>query len=446
MTEFPRIIIFGQPFNNFSGGGITLTNLFKGWPKEKIAATYMGHGLINITTDVCDKYYQLGNEEHKWKFPLNLIQRKFHSGIKTVELNKEVQINSFQKGLRYKLVNKYFYPFLRWTGIFYFSKTISISERFAEWLSEFRPEILYLQVAAHEEVVFTNELINHLKIPVVIHMMDDWPTAISEKGLFKKYWSKKINKEFRSLLDNIDLYFSISDAMTNEYTKRYNKYFIPFHNPIDIDLWSPYAKKDHTINNNHIEILYSGRIGDNGVVESIMEVAAAIDYMNDKGNKIKLHIQTPTQREDILGRLRKYKCIVFNPFVGYNQIPVIFSRADILLLANDFSMHGVKYLKYSMPTKASEYMISGTPVLVYSSGLTAISKFFSDNECGCCITIQNREEIIKAINYLVDNEDYRKKISLNAVSLAKERFEANKVRNEFQSLIINLAKKKKNVH
>jgi len=62
--SFPKVLIFGQPFNSYSGGGITLTNLFKGWPKDRIAVTYIGHGLFNATADVCDNYYQLGIEEH----------------------------------------------------------------------------------------------------------------------------------------------------------------------------------------------------------------------------------------------------------------------------------------------------------------------------------------------------------------------------------------------
>lgn len=99
-----------------------------------------------------------------------------------------------------------------------------------------------------------------------------------------------------------------------------------------------------------------------------------------------------------------------------------------------------------MPTKASEYMISGTPVLVYTPEVAAVSQFFSKNECGYCITVRSREKIVKAINYLIENEDYRKKISLNAVTIAKERFEAEKVRNEFQQHLYNLVNKDNHVH
>ncbi len=443
--SFRRILVFGQPFNNFSGGGITLTNLFKGWPKEKIAVTYLGHGLVNVTTDVCDTYYQLGKEEHKWKFPFYLFQKEFSSGIKSIEDRKDIPVNSAQKGFRHMVVNNYFYPFLRWAGLFHFTTTLSLSEKFKNWLTEFDPEIVYLQVAARDEIVFAKDLVGYLKVPSVIHFMDDWPTTISSRGLFKRYWSRKIDTELKSLLDKVDLHLSISDAMSDEYKKRYNKKFLPFHNPIEVEIWAPYAKKDFKIDKKYVNILYSGRIGDNGIAESVVEVASAIDSMKDGEANIKLHIQTPTKDRRIIDRLTNYKCVVFNPFAEYSQIPKIFSGADILLLANDFSSMGLKYLRYSMPTKASEYMISGTPVFVYTPEVAAVSKFFSKNECGYCITKQSRDEIVRAIRYLINDEQYRKKISLNAVTLAKERFDAEKVRHNFQKLLTNLDKKDNHV-
>jgi glycosyltransferase involved in cell wall biosynthesis len=121
-------------------------------------------------------------------------------------------------------------------------------------------------------------------------------------------------------------------------------------------------------------------------------------------------------------------------------LPIIFSQADILLIANDFDKHGSDYLKYSMPTKVSEYMISGTPVLIYATSETAISRFFTENECGCCVTEQEPGKLTNAINLMISDEEYRKKLSHNAVRLAKDLFDANKVRKEFQQLLINIAK------
>jgi len=422
-----------------------LTNLFKGWPKNQIAVVFFAHGLSNVTTDVCDIYYQLGRDEHKWIFPLNLIQRKFESGLKTFDKSKEPSNNHIQKGLRYQIVNTFFYPFLRWIGVLHFASKVSISDRFKNWLLEFNPEVLYLQVSTREEIRFANELIGFQNWPTIIHMMDDWPSIISNKGPFKKFWAKTIDKELKSLFDRIDLRLSISDAMSTEYLKRYGRTFLPFHNPIETDVWLLHSKRDYSLNKEYVKVLYSGRIGI-GITESLVEVATVLESLNKEGYKAKLHIQTPTNEPNILSQLKKFNSVIINPFADLKDIPKIFSEADILVLANDFSKEGLDYLKLSMPTKASEYMISGTPILVYSPEETAVSKFFIQNECGLCVTKHDRQDLAIAFKFLFDNKDYREKISRNAVHYAMEKFDTQKVRNEFQRLIYITQKTKKDVH
>lgn len=433
-----KVLIFGQPFNDKHGGGITLTNLFKGWPKEKIAVADTGHMMHDLTTDVCDTYYQLGADEYKWMFPFNLIQKKYPSGVKVFEDKSLSFATPTKPGIRYSLVNKVFYPVLQWFGLFYCVVRYERSLRFSKWLLDFKPDLLYAQVTTRESVIFVTELIDYLNIPVAIHFMDDWFSTTGDIGLFRRFWRKKIDRELRILLDKVDLHLSISEAMSIEYKKRYGKDFIAFHNPIDTELWLPYTKKDFSFGNEIVRILCSGRIGHNGISESLIEVATAIDKINNDRLQIKFHIQTATKDKTIVERLKKFRCVVFNQFANYDQLPEIFSSADILLLANDFNPKSIRYLRYSMPTKASEYMISGTPVLVYTSGLAAVSRFFSEYECGYCVSTQSEDEIIKAINFLIYNEQYRKKISMKAVQVAQEKFDAFRVREQFQSLLVHL--------
>ena len=439
-SRYPKVLIFGQPFNNYCGGGITLTNLFRGWPKDKIAVAYMGHGLYNVTTDVCDTYYQLGREEHKWKFPFNLFQKSFPSGLKSIVVKTESPGNQRKTGVRTEFVDRFFYPLLRWLGLFHSLSKISLSQKFMDWLSGFKPEVMYVQISSRETLLFACELIDHLKIPSVNHVMDDWPSSLTSNGLSGNYWIKKIDNELRQFNNRIDLHLSISEAMSDEYLKRYNKEFIPFHNPIESDVWLPYIKKGYGLDRKNVTILYSGRIGI-GISESLTDIASAIDSIRDETISIKLHIQTFTKDPAILNKLQKYNCVVFNPFSSYEQLPGIFAAADILLLANDFSEKGLTYLKFSMPTKASEYMISGTPVLLYAPGETAISKFFVQNDCGCCVNERSPVKIINALNQLINDENYRKKISQNAINLAIEKFDQEKVRKEFQRLLMDISQK-----
>ena len=54
--HYPKILfITPLAFNKFSGTGITFTNLFKNWPKDRIATVT---GDKNpVTKDVCEKYF-----------------------------------------------------------------------------------------------------------------------------------------------------------------------------------------------------------------------------------------------------------------------------------------------------------------------------------------------------------------------------------------------------
>ena len=93
----PRVLIFGQPFNDRNGGGITLSNLFKEWDRDKLAVAATGHLMQHLTTDVCEKYYQLGYEEYRWRFPFNFLQKKFESGVLGVVQEQDVSATMKKK-------------------------------------------------------------------------------------------------------------------------------------------------------------------------------------------------------------------------------------------------------------------------------------------------------------------------------------------------------------
>lgn len=189
--QLPRVLIFGQPFNNMHGGGITLSNLFKGWDVDKIAVVATGHVMYGVTTDICTNYYQLGQNEFKWKFPFNKIQRKIQSGPLSFVNIAEQKTTNNKSIFRHVVVNRFFYPILKWLGLFHSLPKIRMSPGLNKWLTDFDPELLYMQVSTRDTILFAKELKGYLKVPSVIHIMDDWPSTISKKGIFKNYWEKK---------------------------------------------------------------------------------------------------------------------------------------------------------------------------------------------------------------------------------------------------------------
>jgi len=438
MNKPCKVLIFGQPFNDFSGGGITLTNLFKGWPKENIAVASYPYMLKDVTWNLCETYYQLGRLEHKWRFPFNIFKQTYKSGlVKRTEGEQEVPHQS-KKCIKQFISNMFVNPLIRWLGLTNCISNIGISKTLKDWMSEFGPEILYFQISNRESILFAMNLIDQLKVPSVIHMMDDWPSTISSYGIFKKFWNTRIDMEFRQLLEKVDLYLSISDQMSEEYFRRYHKQFKPFHNPVDIYQFK-LPQGIRLLNTSRFRILYVGRIG-TANKKTILSFADFVSRFKINNLVVEFDVYSKEADNTDLVSIRKLNKISIKPPVSHNQIPALLKDYDLLLLPLDFNEAGIRFAKFSIPTKASEYMLSGTPILIIAPPETAVARFFSANECGYCVTKQDESEIDRALRFLILNEEYRAKISRNAIELAKERFDGEKVRKEFQELLLNVSK------
>jgi hypothetical protein len=67
--------------------------------------------------------------------------------------------------------------------------------------------------------------------------MDDWPVSLYNKDDLKFYWEYIYNKNFRKILSISNANLSICQTMSDEYLERYGVNFMPFHNPVDLQLW-----------------------------------------------------------------------------------------------------------------------------------------------------------------------------------------------------------------
>lgn len=432
--SLPKVLIIGQSFNNDTGGGITLSNLFKNWSKDKLAVACSAY-LISESIDptICDNYYQLGYNETKWRFPFNIIQSKYQSG--RLKFNETKTSNTRQKKskLRVKLIMGFFVPFLQLFGILHIISKTRLSDQFQEWIIKFAPDVIYVQATSRDGILFCLSVHSLLKKPLIYHIMDDWPSIIAEKGFLRKFWYKKIDADFRKLLVKSDVLMSISGEMSRIYKIRYNKDFIPFHNPIDIDFWGRHQRNSYNLSNEPI-ILYAGRTG--LAIESSLELFAKAVQKANTELKISLKLILQTQEEPTW--CKNYSCVEHKKFRKYDDLPKIFSNADFLLLPYDFSPKAVKFIKYSMPTKAPEYMMSGTPIILFAPEETAIVKYCELHHCAKIITENNVDIIIAKMKDLIQDESERQRLSENAKRIAREKYNSFNVTNDFERIIGSL--------
>lgn len=432
---YPKVLIIGQVIDKKNGSGITLSNLFKGWPKDKLAVATSIYLNNDLDFSICETYYQLGYNNKQHPFPLNIFHPKIRCGI--IDKNRSIKQNTQnakpRKSFGLSKIHAFLDSLLTFFGIYNFFYKLKITEPFNKWLIEYNPDVIYSQLSSLELIRFVNLLQETTKKPLVIHIMDDWPAKINQSGLFNSYWKKRIDKEFRSLLDKSSALLSISNAMSKEYKIRYNKNFIPFHNPVEIDNWLPFAKTRWDTNE-IFTILYTGRIGTaNG--KSIMMMANVIDTINSKKIKMKLDIFTPGVHSENAILINNFKGVEVKNTMPHSAMPGLLASYDLLFLPLDFDNEAIIFSQYSMPTKVSEYMISGTPILVFADKRTALAKYALNDTWAMVVTENKKSTLAEALNELMTNEEFRMKLGTRAKEVAIKNENAEIVRTNFKKVL-----------
>lgn len=443
---FPKILIIGQTFNKSSGGGITISNLFKGWPKDRLAVASNVNLYSDMDISVCEQYYQLGYNGKLHPFPLNLFLPKIKCGNLTIrnDNNKIAENSESAISGKYKKIYKFLSALLRFIGIYNVLYKLEITPDFREWVTRYNPDIIYSQLSTLELIRFVTELHKQFNKPIALHIMDDWPTSINRPSPMYNYRKHKIDVEFRGLMDRAPILMSICQAMSDEYKVRYNKNFIPFHNPIDVVNWLPFSKTQWEIKG-VLNILYTGRIGKaNG--KAILFMANIIDAMNAEGIKINLDIFTPDYNTKNAESINNLKGVYIKNTVPHEKMPSLLASYDLLFLPLDFDTTGIRFAQFSMPTKASEYMISGTPIMVYADKRTALAKYAIKDQWAFVVTENKKEVLTQAINNIYSDLSLRKEMAERARKIVIQNEDADIIREKFrQSFILENLKVTENV-
>ena len=428
--SYPKVLIVGESFHTKSGGGITQTNLFKNWPKENLAIIPYVKG----TTDplVCDRIFLLNENDILFRFPFNFIEKVSHNYPKA---EAAVQNNAKRLAPRKKknivgIIKVIYKSLTRYFGFEHIKSKILVSSDLLKWIDEFKPEVIYAQFAELDKIRFVLNLRRETNLPLVIHFMDDWPSVLVSPGLFHNYWKRILDEDLKDLVCSSSACIAISEKMADVYGKRYNRYFSFFHNPVDIEAWLPYSKTNWEAGLS-FRILYAGRT-DDLIIKSIKTIAKCVQNLSSNNFVIEFHIFTRDFNE--IGPLFTGMSSIFihEPIPDYKQMPKLFSSYDVLLLPLNFKS---RFLTLSMPTKVSEYMISGTPILIFAPKDTALAEYALREQWGLVIDTNMDKDIEGSILELYQNESIRRKYGQRAIEIAIANHDSNKVRSEFRQLL-----------
>jgi glycosyltransferase involved in cell wall biosynthesis len=420
---FPRVLfITSAAFNHVSGGGITFTNLFQGWPSDRIATVH--NDTTPVATDVCQRYYRLGGGEiATWP-----ILDWLRSGLPVAAVDARAETSAAAPGPLRSIKTAIFGDGLPERGV--------LSPPLAAWIEEFQPELIYTILGSTGMMELVEQVQRRFRLPLVVHFMDDWQSAIYRGGLFSALQRRCMRALIARLVASAAVRLGICDTMCAEYAERFGHPFHSFQNTVDTVRWSSLAKRDIAAGQ-PVRLLYAGSVLGFAQADSLVECCEAVAILRRDGLPIELDIYSPPgNTEPLRDRLLRDNSIRLHDVLADDD--EYFRRlaaADILLLPVNFDAHSVRYIRLSMPTKVPSYLVSGTPILVYGPAAVAQVDYARAAGWGHVVDQRDAAALVGAIKHLASDPILRQALSATARRVAAERHDSAAVRTGFQSTL-----------
>jgi len=439
--EYPRILLVtASTFNPYTGTGILLTNLFKGWPIEKIAMIHSDSFYQDDST--CKNFYKLSFGEYgfTWPFFTN-INKMFDGRIGRSEStsgnNYSERAGNFTatKAIirkTYEKVNGVLggqEVYLRYV----------VSNNLLQWVNQFRPEIIYCHISSLMNLRFARELKNILKIPLCIHIMDDWLNVRYDKGLFASKLKSDFYQEFESLLAGSSLRMGIGRKMCDAYEERFGYSFEPFSNAVDPAFWLQ-GNDNKRVKDGIFSIAYAGTINTKNV-SNLKTISKIVEQLHNEKINCQLKIYTFQPRVEIYRPMFEKKPIVIMGEVPKRAEDMIslLKSADLLFLPVDFTNVSIERMRYSMFAKIPAYMMSGTPILVYGPPEVASVEYAIKEKWAYVVAKKDEKALKDAIIDLTSNPTLRERLRRRAQEIGIRDFDANKIRQRFHTVLAKAA-------
>lgn len=272
------------------------------------------------------------------------------------------------------------------------------------------------------------------KIPLIIHVLDQWPISITTGGISKKSLPYKILTRWSKNA------YNSADLITCS-SKSFKKYFI---NELGLSekkqfiYWPSYAESLYdnckTTNNNKFDLVFAGNIGPAQSVETIIEAA---NILKEEKNIVFHIVGDGLNKNKCEDLAKKYKLenVIFYGYHKVEEMKKYYELADAFLI----TMVDNEVVNSTLPAKVQSYMLAGKPIIGAISG--EVKDVIKDADCGLCCESLDYKEFAKIIKTAISSKDL-KKWGKNSYNYYKKNFEKDKCIDNLIKILDNQIKRK----
>jgi glycosyltransferase involved in cell wall biosynthesis len=424
INAFPRLVVVGPAFNTGSATAITLGNLLQHWPREQLSHVCIERPESSSQVGV-DSYY-LSLED----IPLDKVVRRAlrrGSAQRSIRSALGPVVSCEDRGMR-----KTLHLVARaWADLLPYR----LEPEFWHWIERFNPDVIYSTLASIRTLMLVSAISRHLGKPVVPHFMDDWPTTLHNATLLSAIPRKVMLSRLRSLLKRSSTVMTISDAMAEEYHRRYLLRCEAFMNCVTVPDTCPAPPAGRR---KPLRLLYAGGLHLSRW-RSLQDIGAAIASLQREGLACELLVYTPPRDiGEYSASLSQWPDIRMAGSATPEKVAEILADADILVHVESFDDSIREYTRFSVSTKIPQYMSAARPILAYGPGEVASLRVVADSGAGVVVGTSSIEEIAQAIRRL-SNEEERRRMGEIGWTTARRRHEARSVQERFRQVVVEAA-------
>jgi glycosyltransferase involved in cell wall biosynthesis len=425
-TEYPRVLfVTPNAFNHLTGGGITFSNLFRGWPKDRLATVH--NDAVATNDDVCNRYFVLGRNEIDLFVPFRLVRafaKRRTNGGGAGEFPAAVLAGT--GGIVSRVQGDSAPQRSRLTGAL---------ER---WIADFSPDVLYTILGSNAFMELTAAIRRRFKLPMVVHVMDDFPSSHYRRGVFASLERARMQRLLADSFSAATSCMGICADMCAAFSQRYGRPFAPFQNCVDVERWRPVVRTGSACGPEPRRLLYFGSVFANAQVSSLIDLCRAVASLNEGGMPVTFDIAAPAwQVAPYRDALTIHNAIrLIEPTQDDREYFATLAAADMLVLPINYDAGTVDYIRYSMPTKVPAYMASGTPILVYGPAGVAQVDYAARDGWGHVVSERDPHALDQAIRRVLSDGALRESLRLRAQALASANHDTLQVRTAFQAALM----------
>lgn len=266
------------------------------------------------------------------------------------------------------------------------------NERLNTWIKNFNPDIIFTIAGAEEFYCkITKTISNRYKIPYVVYYTDDYVLNYKPSGICGNYLRKKRYKYFTDFIDGASLRYCIGSTMSQDYSRCFNKAFIPIMNSVDVSLFVP-----NNNNNKKCVISYFGSLH----LHRWLMISKFSEVVNEN---CEIHVYTGSELTSEMKNSLNKDNIILKGKVSANDINSEMYRSDFLLHVESDEPYFSNLTHYSISTKIPEYLMSGRPIICYAPTDLASVRLIKDNNLGLVLNPNddasyNKETLVRFVN------------------------------------------------